>query len=104
MDTRELVALIASHFYKGLDGFEAAIREFELGSLANAHVAMGKQSRQVLEWTLLHSFGAKMFGFENEVIAVHVRIVNAIDATFAGLIPAANPICEINSAVHTELH
>ncbi len=65
---------------------------------------MREQAGQFLQRLFFHALGEELLRFEHEGIFVDGRVVDAIDAAFAGQSPSLHPVAHISAALDTKLH
>ena len=65
---------------------------------------MREQPGEFLERPFFHALGEELLRFEHERVFVDRRVVDAVEAAFAGHFPSLHPVAHVSAALHTKLH
>ena len=99
---RELRGVLAGDVGQRAGRLRTPIRQGELRFLPHTNVAMGQQAGQFLGRALFHTLGDEFFRLEHERAPVGRRVVDPVNAPFAGHFPALHPVAHINPAIDAE--
>src|SRR5207249_4713463 len=103
VQARELIWALQRHISQRFGRADATRRQFELGFLTNAHIAIREEARQFLERMLFHSLAEQSLRFEHDRAFVNGGIMKTVNPAFARLVPAPDPIRNVHAAIHSEL-